>query len=647
MPDKVVATGQTSVILVVNMKQFIAHTHVRRFESVRGTSDFARVLQDDWAQKLQHTPQFIRTEDAPPLAGGDPKHMPADETGFVTGIFRYGMLEDYSAPEYMLVKGKDIEDDFGDDLLRTNYQFRRLFIPIWKQWDIFIRPTVTGMFVIRLVRAYPRTATLHQMAREVIDLQTSFDIQGALDQFGKVDERYGGDKTKIESVYALLKWLGIDPNNPPGLGYVPVQWQLAMEICHRFIAAFGASIDMKDHGNGRIQLQQSRHGAAQRLHDSYVIYHLDEVLTKFVPGDAPDRLALVDHPRILSPREIKGVDIAPMEAEGRIMAEVRQRLVNLLEGAMLYRRRDKPPEPGEIRRYFPVHNPKVIADIFARDLATWEDELCLFTSRTAVIIPSRRARPDTLYISTLPATQTTSVMYPHYWDALKRMIEFITEIHVLAQLLERSSSGIMQHFVHTLRDLRGDMLSGYLDIDRYELTGLVEESANVIRLLGLCQSLSNPHVWSRAEYATDKAEHLLKELKVARLLEHAERNVTSLTSLVNHVDELYLAELSERSNRRTVWLSVVLAAVSLSIILFSLPSFWKDSQELNDHIVGSLIRDTLVPFVTNLGTILGPMITLFSLVIVIVGLAAFIIRAIRGTIIRLRRWWRTRALTGD
>jgi uncharacterized membrane protein len=45
---------------------------------------------------------------------------------------------------------------------------------------------------------------------------------------------------------------------------------------------------------------------------------------------------------------------------------------------------------------------------------------------------------------------------------------------------------------------------------------------------------------------------------------------------VNHIDELYLADLSEKSNENDSRLSMILAAVSLTLTILILPSFWAD-----------------------------------------------------------------------
>lgn len=636
MPDKFRARGHTTVVLVVNMRQFVdpQPRYQRAFESFRGTQGFMRVLQTDWARMLSNSDLFepsLRTHEG----NGEPR-MTVDETGFVTGLFRQNVLSDYSAPEYRL--NKDAVR-FSDDLW-GNFQMRKLFEPIWRRWEMFIRPSSAGMFVIRLVRPYGEMRELLYMAKDVIDLQQSFDLSGAFEQYDKIDadtSLSGAERAqRINSVDELLSWLRVDVQNPPRLGYIPVQWQLALEISHRFLDVVGYQLDTHRRENGVIQLCQSLDTDTTQQNDSYVIYHMDELYTKFSP-ETPHTVHT--HEWRVSPRDVKAPPETHAEGMRWAMGETRQIIVNLLEGALLDKVRERPGQ--QVYRYFPLHDNTVIDAMFERDMATWDDELCLMTSRSAVVIPSYRTRSDRLYISTLPATSTTSVQYVNYWVAFERMIEFVAEIHVLAQILERLSSRIMQDFADTLRDMRADMLRRELRIDRARLTILVEESANLVRLVGMAQSLSNPHVWSRAEYGVGKAEALLDEMSVDRLLAHVERNVNSLNSLVDHIDELYLAELSEGSNRRANYMSVVLAAVSLSIIIFSLPSFWQDSRELNTGILSEGLLNTLVPFITQVGTVLGPILMAVSFAIVIGGSVVWLARQLMrlrfGLMRRLRK----------
>jgi hypothetical protein len=80
----------------------------------------------------------------------------------------------------------------------------------------------------------------------------------------------------------------------------------------------------------------------------------------------------------------------------------------------------------------------------------------------------------------------------------------------------------------------------------------------------------------RAEYAVVKAERLFELLDVPRIINHIERNIESINSVADHVDELYIADLSEKSNDKATILSLGLTAVSFILVLLVLPSFWAD-----------------------------------------------------------------------
>jgi hypothetical protein len=106
------------------------------------------------------------------------------------------------------------------------------------------------------------------------------------------------------------------------------------------------------------------------------------------------------------------------------------------------------------------------------------------------------------------------------------------------------------------------------------------------------------------------------------LVNHAERNVSNLTNLVDHVDELVLAQLSENSNAQNSRQSIILAGLSLSIILFTLPSFWADIDQLNDNtntIVQAIGSSDLLLALTLLGSILAPFIFIGSFLVALMA----------------------------
>ncbi|MDX1992627.1 MAG: hypothetical protein SF029_09565 [bacterium] len=648
------AQGHTSVILVINMRQFVAPQSQALFDSVRGSEIFSRVLREDWPRLLEKNNTFSRVNDD----SDGTEAMSADEIGFMTGIFRQNMLDTYSSPDYRLNKNAV---QFSK-LLSENLQFKQLYQPIWNNWEIYIRPTMTGMFTIRVVRDYQKAQQVRNIVQHVIELQNSFDIHGALEVYQALDElRRSPTKEKprdlqfkIDSVEALLRWLEVDPQQPPTLRYAPVQWQLALEVGRLFVRELGQTIFLNHNGNGHIHLTEPKRDTAQNAFDSYVIHHIDRLLTtlpKLAEKSAPH-----EHEDLASdaiPREPEKTtasrpterEVTPrdLEGDGNGYDSIRQSLVNLLEGSMIRtipvnERGDgtkksakangsgKGVHASNAKREFPTHTKNYIAEVLDTDVSTWQDEMCILQSRAALVMPSRKSRYAELFIPTVPINTLTAktnirVTYSSYWQALERMIEFVVEVRLLAQQLERDSTDLLQKFVTTLRGMRESMLRDYLNIDQHReiLTNLVNESANLSRLVSVAQSMSNPQVWSRAEYGADKAEHLVQEMKIDVLLENTERNVSSLTNLVNHVDELYLAGLSESNNRETFWLSLMMAALSLSVILFSLPSFWADINQLKPGSLEDVISQVFIPALNTLGGGIAPLIIVMSLVLTLTG----------------------------
>lgn len=622
MPDDIRAKGYISVYLVMDMKPFVHPDDRQRFETVRGFRAFAEVLHNQWPHRMQNSAFHVVDEDL--MAMGQSPVMSTDEVGFVTGIFRSNMLDLYSSPLYRVNK-----DEFQfSEPVASNLQFDKLFKPIWDNWEICLRPTMTGMLVVRLTRPYDKPIALLTQASDVIELQQPFDVPSAIKALNKLQaditspghttEERTIIKHKMESTQAFLEWLGVHNHDAPELDYIPVQWQLASEIGQQFIRDVGSEIHLPD---GKIiKLHSSKPDLSTTLYDSYTVYHFDQLV-----ADPAMIIKAPKHPQtgdeadegesVKRTPQRNLVTVQPSDVKRSI--RVQWCLVGMVEGAIL----SKSATSGSSNRRFPRHNLGVVKRIFEQDIATWADELCVLTSRTAIIMPSYRSQREHLFVSKLDAkTTTTYVEYTRYWEALERLIEFVLEINMLAQLVEHSSASTLQQFVTELHRARRNILHGDLngplkDSQRH-LMELTNASANLSRLVGVCQGLINPNFWSRAEYAVEKASHLIRQMEVSLLLGHAERNVNNLTDLVDHVDEIYLAQLSERSNEQNSRQSIILAGLSLSIILFTLPSFWADISQLNNlNSVIDFVRDTtLLGMLALLGSLLAPVIFVGSIV---------------------------------
>ena len=566
MPNRIAAKGYTRVVLVLNMKRFIRDKTGRdRFETLRGTEEFAQALQNEWPLALSADSPFHLLRPSQMASKevqmtGEKMQMTSEEVGFATGVFRSLMLKRQVAPTYELDKEKV---HFPADL-ENNFQFKTLFKRAWNRWSIRIRPTMTGFFVICLTYRYQESPrTLIDLAKDAIKLQEPLDVPSAVEWMRKNKVRYREDPGKLarkeRSVQELLKWLGADPDNPEAsqMRYYPVQWKLAVEAINRFVQAGDFRIPYLD---GAVRLEPAPPTLSLPLHDSYIIYHFDELLVE---------------PKVLKrgAQARPGVKIPAALHDIRRSKILRNTLVNLLEGTVL-RDPDKPDDAFDGNGYFPSPRWSRADALIQENLASWSDELCLFTPRSALIMPSQKWRKHEMAVSTVPSA-TLKVTYERYWEAVERMIEFVLEVYVLAKLIESNSYRLLTQIAETVEQIRSDMFQGDIRITD-PLQAQMTRAAHLGRIAALGQSLSHAPFWSRAEYAVQKAEYLFQVLDVPRIFAHIERNIDSINSVADHVDELYLADLSEKSNDKATLLSIGLAAISFTMVFLALPSFWAD-----------------------------------------------------------------------
>lgn len=566
MSTQIAVRGHTTVILLLNMRRFVPPEYRRAFESLRGSKALFNTLVTQWPERIQEHPYFQ------PLDSSSDGEMSVEEIGFATGVFRMRMLEEYSTPAYALDKSRI---EFSQPL-RSNLQFKRLFQPVWEKWDIQIRPTMTGFFVLTLRRSYhsePRPLLL--LAKDVLRLQAPFDVPSAIRWLAHIREKYKDNPDALHekeaSILYLLKWLDVDLDDDANqrMLYYPVQWKLAMEAVNWFLSKTELVIhDPAQSKSTVIPLRPGQTGRTLPLHDSYIVYHFDEILA---PPSVMGKKERATGRIVIGPREIR---------ESRM---IRNALASLIEGTVLHMAKEdsrdiaRAQHGEEHLESFPT--PRwTLADALiqdpARNLGTWSDEVCIMGARTALIIPSRRWREYSLSVSTMPGS-IRNIPYLRYWESIERMIAFVLEITVLGRLVESESYKLLTEIANTIETIRGRMFRGNIDID-VTLQDQMIQAAHLRRVASLVQNLSHVSLWSRAEYAMIKAERLLQILDLPQILEHITRNIESINAVADHVDELYLADLSERGNEKATILSIAIAALSLILTWIALPSFWSD-----------------------------------------------------------------------
>jgi len=572
MPKNSSARGYTNVILLLNMKRFVRAEDQEIFETVRGSRPLADALRIDWPAAAAHQDNFLTTEEAriPQTGEGTavPDQMLTEQVGFATGVFNTRMLEEYHFPNYVLNKDKVV----FPPALRTNFQFRNLFERVWNRWEIHIRPSYTGFFVIRLTQRYQEHARpLIDLAQDVLHLQESLDVVSAQRWLKYNRQRYIDQPEtlaeKERSVMALMAWMGVKEEETSPLLYYPVQWKLAMVAAGRFVHKIGSVIDLP--GHLPIHLEEPEPSLSIPLHDSFIIHHFDTLLAR---------------PHMIARTKQKSADDSGVQIEARVTdlhnsPRLRRALVNLLDGTILQIPQNPDDENGMRSaraedNHFPEPRWSITDSLLEQNVASWNDEFCVLNARTAIIIPSRHSQNYEMAVSTVPSA-TLRIRYPRYWSAVERMVEFVMEIHMFAELLEGISFDLLTEIVDAVHRLRQQIVRGDIQLDD-SVAGLITKAADLRKQTALVQSLSHPQMWSRSEAALRKARALLKNMGVPERLSHIERNIASINSVVDQVDEWYLADLSEKSNDRAHYLTILVTAASLLLTLLILPSFWAD-----------------------------------------------------------------------
>ena len=337
MRTTVAATGYVNVVMVLNMKRFIAggKSEQDRFEAIRGTAEFADVIKNRWGPTLSPNGIFSIADEVKQEHSTNDQ-MTTEQVGYSTGIFRTLILEQQTFPTYVVNKQKV---QFPGYLL-SNYQFSKLFLDVWENWEIFIRPVYTGLFVLRLLHKYSSPESLLNIAKNVNRLQESFDIPSAFNWLQKIradpkiEEKE--KQKKEESIQELLEWLGGDSEESKRLPYLPVQPRLAMHVAGLFVEEVAAEIPILDKPGIRLAKPLPRRSIP--LHDSYVVYHVDKL---FVSKSLKTKNKIPAR-EVNSEASPAGPQQHPVDTLEEISVEaikdsfpVQQQLCNLMEGAVL------------------------------------------------------------------------------------------------------------------------------------------------------------------------------------------------------------------------------------------------------------------------------------------------------------------------
>lgn len=233
----------------------------------------------------------------------------------------------------------------------------------------------------------------------------------------------------------------------------------------------------------------------------------------------------------------------------RLRAEYRTTLAAILEGVLVEE------DDGSLSL------PKMDDDTFdTKDLASWGDDLCLFSPERALIYFSEKR----VYL--FGQTGREAVPYERYWECIVRGIEHTVSIRAAMQSIEYYTT----HYLDSVPSLTKKVMDGFVTRgDKDDIGEMSQQVANTFNLLPLLRDVLVPTSSYRAAYAIKKFEHLNAVLNIKDIEGHVERNVDELVSFAQFFTSM---ALDDDINRAGI-------LIGFAALMIAGPSFLNDFKD--------------------------------------------------------------------
>ena len=233
----------------------------------------------------------------------------------------------------------------------------------------------------------------------------------------------------------------------------------------------------------------------------------------------------------------------------RLRTEYRATLAAILEGVLVEE------EDGRLSL------PEMDADTFdTKDLASWGDDLCLFSAERALIYFSEKR----IYL--FGQTGTEAVPYERYWECIVRGIEHTVSIRAAMQSIEYYTT----RYLDIVPSLTKKVMDGFVTRgEKDDIAEMSQQVANTFNLLPLLRDVLVPTSSYRAAYAIKKFEHLNAVLNIKDIEEHVERNVDELVSFAQFFTSMALEDDINRAG----------ILIGFAALMIAGPSFLNDFKD--------------------------------------------------------------------
>jgi hypothetical protein len=233
----------------------------------------------------------------------------------------------------------------------------------------------------------------------------------------------------------------------------------------------------------------------------------------------------------------------------RLRTEYRTTLAAVLEGVLV--------EKEDGRLALPMMDEE---SFDAKDLASWGDDLCLFSPERALIYFSEKR----IYLS--GQTGTEAVPYERYWECILRGIEHTVAIRAAMQSIEFYTT----RYLDQVPSLTKKVMDGFVTrADKEEIGEMSQQVANTFNLLPLLRDVLVPTSSYRATYAIKKFEHLNAVFNIRDIEAHVERNVDELVSFAQFFTSMALEDDINRAG----------ILIGFAALMIAGPSFLNDFKD--------------------------------------------------------------------
>jgi hypothetical protein len=305
------------------------------------------------------------------------------------------------------------------------------------------------------------------------------------------------------------------------------QWSLGMIILRVFLDSIDRRMTLRSHNENLAihftTTEQARHTV--RL-DRYIIYTFRRI----------ER-----NGRLLTPEELK-------RDYGQILA-------SFMEGALV---------ECEGQRRFPIYAAEQARALVNRDVASWDEELCLFNGESALIYCPLVGR-GLAYVGGPLGLDAHA--YSSYWAGIARGIEHLVAFRSEAQQAERRTTDLLSKIPALTRKVNDGHLSAE---DLALIDHLAAGLSDIFDSLPEQRSMAVPSTAFRADYVRRKFEVLLRELDVQETLALVNTNVEQLDFFLSYYNDMRLQWQAQRTNS----LGLVLAAI---VLFMAVSSFLADT----------------------------------------------------------------------